>query len=55
MRPNEWAALEQQFPETAALYKLDREFSVPASESSVRWRGVEYINIDRDFFVLRHT
>lgn len=52
MRPNEWTAFQQEFPDTAQLYRVHREFDVPYDSSNLTYANVTYVNIDRDFLVL---
>jgi hypothetical protein len=53
LRPSEYAALQQVMPDVAGRYVVARTFSVLAEKSSLSLGGVEEINIDRDFLVLR--
>jgi hypothetical protein len=54
-RPGEVELLKSLYPDLAAEYKPVREFSVPESETSLdRW-GLNILNVDRVFFVLRRT
>ena len=54
-RTEKWDAFRTMFPETAARYELDREFSVSPSESELRFGGVEYASYDRVFLVLHRV
>jgi hypothetical protein len=51
LRPNELVMLEQEFPSTAALYERVARFAV--RNPGLRWGGVEYVDVDREFLVLR--
>jgi hypothetical protein len=52
LRPWELDFLRNYYPDTAKDYEVVKEFSVPASESSLdRW-GLSILNVDRDFIVL---
>jgi hypothetical protein len=53
LRPSEYGAFQQLMPDVAGRYVIDRDFSVPLEKSSLSLGGVEEINIDRDFYVLR--
>lgn len=55
MRPNELEVLRSEFPDAASAYAEARRFSVPPQESDLSWGGVTYVNIDRDFIVLRRV
>jgi hypothetical protein len=53
MRPNEIDALRLIYPSTAREYAEVRQFSVPFEESSLARHGIDMINVDRHFIVLR--
>ncbi|MBA3376477.1 MAG: hypothetical protein H0U00_11830 [Actinobacteria bacterium] len=54
-RPNELAAFQQMFPDAALKYREVARFSVDPNASQTVWGGVSYVNIDRDFIVVRKT
>jgi hypothetical protein len=54
-RPNELDAFNQEFPQAAAQYKPVKSFSVPPAKSELTWHGTSYINIDRDFVIVRRN
>jgi hypothetical protein len=53
LRPNEIDALRLIYPNTAREYAEVRQFSVPFEESSLARHGIDMINVDRHFIVLR--
>ena len=55
MRPNEMAALEAADPQTAAEYRPLRTFSVTAAETPLRRWGLRFLNVDREFTVLKRV
>jgi hypothetical protein len=52
-RPGEFAAFNQTFPDAAKLYQPVRSFSVDPAKSVTVWHGVAYVNIDREFVVVK--
>lgn len=52
-RPNELAALAEEFPAAAAQYAEVARFAVPFEESELTWGGTSYVNIDREFVIVQ--
>jgi hypothetical protein len=44
---------QREFPDAARLYAPVAGFSVPPESSSTTWHGVSYVNIDREFVIVR--
>jgi hypothetical protein len=55
LRPGELQFLEDFFPDDAANYHEVRTFAVPESESSLSRGGLEILNVDREFIILRRN
>ncbi len=55
MRPDEIEFLNQADPQTASEYEVARRFEVPAESTSLDRGGLVYLNIDREFAVLRRV
>jgi hypothetical protein len=55
MRPIELLWLRQGFPGTAREYRVVRQFGTPPGIAHLWHDGLEYVNIDTDFLVLRRT
>jgi len=54
MRPNELESFRSAYPRAAARYRPVRRFRVPLDDSSLSVGGLDVVNVDRDFIVLRH-
>jgi hypothetical protein len=54
MRPNELESFRSEYPRAAAQYRPVRRFRVPLDDSSLSVGGLDVVNVDRDFIVLRH-
>ena len=55
MRPNELEFLREADPETASEYEVARKFHVPEEGTELDRGGLVFLNVDRDFTVLRRV
>jgi hypothetical protein len=55
LRPGELQFLDDFYPDEAAKYHEVRTFAVPESESSLSRGGLDILNVDREFIILRRN
>jgi hypothetical protein len=55
VRPSEFQELASSYPETAALYQVNRRFSAGASPFNLSFAGLSVRSIDNDFIVYRRA